>query len=406
MKKNCCKISFLTSIFSLIVCNTVLAQAQPYECKIDSIEVFGGKLLCVSMTGYEGIAEGMYGNYTCKLSLAWFGMPALGGMPLHLLQFDIRPGKGIEPIAQKRTNLGLVAFADNGKGFYDIGSAQCSVYPEGLRAQYLIGEEMGCMELFKEKNMARLAVVDSAYNTVRELEFKDFRSANTLARMDSLLRDIGGRMAQSGNNAPVMVESPTQIAQYPGDSQALDKFFAENIVVPTKMQNPDTGRGVDVRFAVNEDGSLSDFEVTEPVDPALDAEALRVAKLMPAWIPANLHGKPVKMKITIRIPFLTERACYPHEGGNLELFKARTLVYPEEMRNTGIEGTVKVSFVVDEEGYLSDFKVIDSVNPVLDAEALRCAQRMPVWIPAKFHGKPVKSIECGSFDFYILTNPR
>ena len=129
MRKNFFQTVFLMAVSLLAAYNTVIAQVQPYECKIDSIEVFGEKLLCVSMTGYEGIAEGMYGNYTCKLSLAWFGMPALGGMPLHLLQFDIRPGKGIEPIAQKRSNLGLVSFADNGKALYDIGNAQCTVYP-------------------------------------------------------------------------------------------------------------------------------------------------------------------------------------------------------------------------------------------------------------------------------------
>ena len=405
MKKNCCKISFLTSIFSLIVCNTVLAQAQPYECKIDSIEVFGGKLLCVSMTGYEGIAEGMYGNYTCKLSLAWFGMPALGGMPLHLLQFDIRPGKGIEPIAQKRTNLGLVAFADNGKGFYDIGSAQCSVYPEGLRAQYLVGEEIGCMELFKEKDIVRLAVVDSAYNIVRDLEFKSFRSASTLAYMDSLLHEIGEMMPKSGDGAPVL-ESPTQNAKFPGGEQKQDEFIAKNTKLPEKMQNPVPENGVDVRFVINEDGSLSDFEVVEPADSALDGEAVRVIAAMPRWTPANLYGKPVKMRLTINIPFITEFAHYPNGDRALEAFKVRNLVYPEEIRNMGIEGIVKVNFVVDEKGNLSDFRLANHVDPTLDAEALRVARLMPAWVPAKFHGKPVKSVGTVYFFFQRLVVPK
>ena len=280
MRETIYKIAFGGAISLLINCNTVIAQVQPYECKIDSIEAFGKKLLCVSMTDYVGIAEGMYRDYACKLSLAWFGMPALGGVPLHLLQLDIRPNEGIEPIAQKRSNLGLVAFRDNGKAFYDIGNERCTVYPEGLRAQYLIGEEMGCMELFKEKDMARFTVVDSAYNIVRNFEFENFRSASTLTHMDSLLQGIGQLMPKGKDSAPLL-ENVTEWPKFPGGSIGISRYLQNNTVIPVHMENPDTSRGVLVRFVVNEDGSLSDFEVVEPVDPALDAEAVRVIAAMP-----------------------------------------------------------------------------------------------------------------------------
>ena len=400
MKVTVWKTAYIVIACLLTAINTAFAQpqTQPYECKIDSIEVFGKKLLCVSMTGYEGIAEGMYRDYTCKLSLAWFGMPALGGVPVHLLQFDIRPNEGIEPIAQKRSNLGLVAFRDNGKAFYDIGNERCTVYPEGLRAQYLIGEEMGCIDLFKEKDMARLTVVDSAYNIVRDLEFKSFRSANTIVYMDSILQEIG-QMTQPLDYEVPFVENPTARPQYPGGDQAFKLFLARNIVIPEHMENPDTEGGVRINFVVNEDGSLSDFKVAEPVDPALDAEALRVAKLMPRWTPANLYGKPLKMKASIRVSFVTEPAYYPETKS----FRMFTTKYPSTWYWAFEEkGAIRISFVVNEDGSLSDFKVKDSVDPELDAEIMRMAKLMHSWIPAKFNGKPVKSIQIFYFPVDIF----
>ena len=72
----------------------------------------------------------------------------------------------------------------------------------------------------------------------------------------------------------------------------------------------------------------------------------------------------------------------------------------------GIEGIVKVNFIVDEKGNLSDFRLANHVDPTLDAEALRVARLMPAWVPAKFHGQPVKSIGTAYFFFQRLTVPK
>lgn len=155
-----------------------------------------------------------------------------------------------------------------------------------------------------------------------------------------------------------------------------------------------------VFFIVNEDGKLSDFKVTSPTDPAFAEEALRVAKLMPAWKPAEFYGKPVKSQVGISIDFVTEEAVFPHGIRALEEFRDKNLVYPERMRDMGAEGTVWVTFIVDEKGRLSDFKLEKSVDPVLDAEALRVARLMPSWKPAKCYGKPIKSRARVPFFFY------
>ena len=46
--------------------------------------------------------------------------------------------------------------------------------------------------------------------------------------------------------------------------------------------------------------------------------------------------------------------------------------------------------MVEKDGSLSDFKVIKSVHPKLDAEALRVIKQMPTWFPGKILGEATR----------------
>ena len=54
------------------------------------------------------------------------------------------------------------------------------------------------------------------------------------------------------------------------------------------------------------------------------------------------------------------------------------------------EGRVVVKFLVEKDGRLSHLKVVRSVSPLLDAEALRVIKAMPNWTPGRYEGKPVR----------------
>ena len=54
------------------------------------------------------------------------------------------------------------------------------------------------------------------------------------------------------------------------------------------------------------------------------------------------------------------------------------------------QGRVIASFTVEKDGNLSDIKVVKSVDPSLDKEAIRVIKAMPQWIPGKVNGKPVR----------------
>lgn len=79
-------------------------------------------------------------------------------------------------------------------------------------------------------------------------------------------------------------------------------------------------------------------------------------------------------------------------GGMAALMKyiKDNLRYPEICWEGAAMGRVNVVFIVNEDGSLSDVKVIRSIIPELDKEAIRVVKSMPKWNPAKQNGKAVK----------------
>ena len=82
-------------------------------------------------------------------------------------------------------------------------------------------------------------------------------------------------------------------------------------------------------------------------------------------------------------PMLPSISATPAGGyGKLRQYLADSLDYPEKALTDRREGTVRVQFVVGEDGKLSDFKVVKSVSPECDEEALRLLKEGPNWFPA------------------------
>ena len=69
----------------------------------------------------------------------------------------------------------------------------------------------------------------------------------------------------------------------------------------------------------------------------------------------------------------------------------KNLHYPEAAQEKGVEGRVLINFVVEKNGRADSFKVIQSVDPKLDAEALRVVKSIPQkWIAARVRGEPIR----------------
>lgn len=81
---------------------------------------------------------------------------------------------------------------------------------------------------------------------------------------------------------------------------------------------------------------------------------------------------------------------YPGGRNAMIAFFSSNMKYPEAAKKKGIHGRVIVNFVVDKDGSITEAKVVRSVDPLLDKEALRLVYSMPKWNPGTMDGKPVR----------------
>ena len=79
-------------------------------------------------------------------------------------------------------------------------------------------------------------------------------------------------------------------------------------------------------------------------------------------------------------------------GGQSALFQylSKNIQYPKLCEEHGIQGRVICSYIVEEDGSITDVQVRKSVHPSLDKEAVRVIQSMPKWNPGKENGLPVR----------------
>ena len=79
-------------------------------------------------------------------------------------------------------------------------------------------------------------------------------------------------------------------------------------------------------------------------------------------------------------------------GGMAEFmaFLGKNIRYPKSGIRNDIQGKVYVQFIVDEQGNLTDLKVIKGINEDFDSESLRVLSKAPAWKPGRQGGRPVK----------------
>ncbi len=72
-------------------------------------------------------------------------------------------------------------------------------------------------------------------------------------------------------------------------------------------------------------------------------------------------------------------------------FLSSNLQYPEKALREKVEGTVVLEFIVDKTGRIGKIKVLRSLSPECDAEAIRMVKAMPRWFAAEKDGRKVAS---------------
>lgn len=93
---------------------------------------------------------------------------------------------------------------------------------------------------------------------------------------------------------------------------------------------------------------------------------------------------------------------YPNGVTGVTNFIAKNTRYPQEAKVKGIYGKVIVKFIVEADGYIKVIEIVQSVEPILDNEAIRVIKLMDRWIPGYKNGKPVRVEFVQPFNFKLV----
>jgi len=218
---------------------------------------------------------------------------------------------------------------------------------------------------------------------------------------------------------------------------AFRAYCDSAMLVPAFVALMEEAQYATVQFLVDDQGKIRHPKFKGTITPDLQAEILRVLTQMPDWQPAIHNKKPVSTRMQYTFMFETgfpELAAdlsgqtekeeivskAPVDGeilteevelnGRMEKFIiveqmptfnngdpseefrkyiVYNLRYPEKAAAFGISGRVIVQFTVYPDGKVRDATTVASVDPLLDAEALRVVNSSPVWEPGRQRDKKV-----------------
>ena len=215
-----------------------------------------------------------------------------------------------------------------------------------------------------------------------------------------------------------------------GGMPGLMNFLSNNIKYPVNAQKRGVQGRVSVQFIVNADGSISDVGIIRAVDPDLDGEAVRVISTMPKWKPGTQRGKPVRVKYTVPVMFrlpdedkkeeykpvpkieetvvvgygtrqespveegqvfevVEQMPSFPGGPEGLMRYISKNIKDPVGAQKAGTQGRVMIEVIIDTNGNVTNPKVSQGVDPLLDAEAIRVTSNMPKWQPGTQRGQAV-----------------
>jgi len=210
------------------------------------------------------------------------------------------------------------------------------------------------------------------------------------------------------------------------EPKLLEDFLCSEVNYPEQAIDRDIEGEVIISFIVEADGSVSHVRIKQEVSPELDAEALRLFRML-IWEPATSFGQPVASEkefpvdfsikkynkhcksrgyVTSEYPYkpvdssnfvyeyaTTDKRPYPvfdERGMKLGDFIAKNIRYPETAYRQNISGKVSLRFVVELSGRVSNIKVINPVGGGCSQEAVRLLQLIR-WMPGIKHNMAVRT---------------
>lgn len=129
-----------------------------------------------------------------------------------------------------------------------------------------------------------------------------------------------------------------------------------------------------------------EVEIEDEIE--IDAEATQDTEIE-EYVPMEMEEEEEIQEDHI---FAVVEAMPEFPGGQIAMMKFlnKNIHYPTMARESGIQGMVYITFVVERDGSVTDIKVNRGIGGGCDEEAVRVVRNMPRWVPGKQRNKPVR----------------
>ena len=111
---------------------------------------------------------------------------------------------------------------------------------------------------------------------------------------------------------------------FPGGEHALLAYVAQHLKYPEQAIRDSVQGVVQLRFVVLENGSIGKVQIIKSLESHCDAEAKRVVKSLPRFIPGKQQGKAVRVLYTLPIRFQLPEATTGEQFTHLDIFSRRS----------------------------------------------------------------------------------
>ena len=215
---------------------------------------------------------------------------------------------------------------------------------------------------------------------------------------------------------------------------ATKDYIQENLIYPTTdLENGNSGNVV-ISMHIDKEGKASQFAVKSTFSEEASPIAMHLVKTI-LWNPATHNGIAIESDHDYTVDFSAKsykRYWKRHErygfeaameadssyviyenrqleesprfnlanGENLPQYIYSNLKYPAEAKEREIQGTVRIEFVIETNGNVSNINIINSVGGGCDNEAIRLIKETH-WIPGTKNGKYVRCHSMQDITFSI-----
>lgn len=192
--------------------------------------------------------------------------------------------------------------------------------------------------------------------------------------VDSVISNKGGKQMTVKQPNPL----PEGVSNHAigEDEEEIIPITSQERVLPPPPPAP---KVTDVLNIVDADVGLEDALIIEDTEAAMETEIYF----------SGIHTEYEREESAV---FFVVEDMPEFPGGDVAMhnYLSQNIQYPPEARENGIQGRVYVSFVIDTDGSIVDVRIVRSISPSLDAEAIRIVKSMPRWKPGTQRGKSVR----------------